>query len=174
MEEELKEVVEEATGISTKVDYSDSRFEDVEKAKTEALGDINKTYDDMIGKTDSFYQQQVDATKAWEEKQTQLQQEQTDFAIEQIEQQKEQAQKDYTKEQSGAYSDWQKQSNDYGVEAEKMAAQGMSDTGYSESSKTRMYTAYQSRLTAARETVSRAVLNFENNMKEPSRLLRKK
>ena len=165
MEEELKEeVTEEATSNPYEIDYSDSRFADVESAKTAALSNVDSTYGDMINKTDDFYQQQIDANKQWEEKQTQLQQDQTDFAIEQIEQQKEYAEKDYLKEQSGAYKDWQKQSNQYGVNAEQMASQGMTNTGYSESSRVAMYNAYQSRVSAARESYVRAVQDFDNDI----------
>ena len=85
---------------------------------------------------------------------------QTEFAIDEIERQKETAKKDYIKEQSGAYKDWQTQKDPYGANAEKMAAAGMSDTGYAESSQVSMYNQYQSRVTAARETFQRSMDNF--------------
>jgi hypothetical protein len=43
-----------------------------------------------------------------------------------------------------------------------MAAQGMANSGYSESSQVSMYNAYQNRVATARETYSRAVLNYDN------------
>ncbi len=149
-----------------KVNYNDQRFSMVEKDKEIALSDLEKTYDGMIDRTDQYYQNQIDASKEWAEKQTQLQQEKTDFAIEKIEQQKAQAQKDYTKEQSGAYVDWQKQSNQYGANAEAMAAQGMAGTGYSESSQVSMYNTYQNRVATAREAYLRAVQNYDNSITE--------
>ena len=106
------------------------------------------------------------SSKQWADKQSQLQKEQTDFTIEQIEQQKEQAQKDYTKEQAGAYVDWQKQSNQYGVNAEKMASAGLAGSGFSESSQVSMYTAYQNRVATARESYNQAVLNYNNAIKD--------
>lgn len=148
------------------INYDDKRFANVEAAKTQALNEVDKNYGEMIDKSDSFYEEQIQASKDWEEQQKQLQQEQTDFAIDQIEQQKEQAEKDYTKEQSGAYADWQKQSNQYGANAEQMASQGMSGTGYSESSQVAMYTAYQSRVSAAREAFTRATLDYDNAIKD--------
>lgn len=81
-----------------------------------------------------------------------VQQEQTDFAISEIERQKEKAEKDYTKEQTAAYVDWQRQSAQHGVEAERMAQQGLEGSGYAESSKVSMYNQYQARITAARES----------------------
>jgi hypothetical protein len=76
----------------------------------------------------------------------------SEFAIQEIQQQKEQAKKDYIKEQSAAYTDWQKQSSKHGVVAEQLAANGMSTTGYAESSQVMMYNQYQARVTAARES----------------------
>ena len=148
------------------INYDDERFKDVEADKKNAISENEKLYSGMIEDSDGYYQAQVDATKQWEEKQTQLQKEQTDFAIEKIEQQKDQAKKDYTKEQSGAYVDWQKQSNQYGANAEKEAEMGMSGTGYSESSQVRMYTDYQQRVTAARESFNVIIQNFNNSITE--------
>lgn len=148
------------------VDYSDPRFQEVETQKQEAMTELNQTYDGMIGATDQHYQSQIDAIGDYAETQKKLQQEQTDFAIEQVEQQKEQAKKDYTKEQAGAYVDWKKQSNAYGVNAERLAAQGMTKSGYSESAQVSMYNAYQNRVATAKESYDRAALNYDNAVKE--------
>jgi len=152
--------------MATGIDYNDERFAEVEADKKQALAENEKVYSGMIEQSGQFFQAQVDATKQWEQTQKQLQQEQTDFALEQIEQQKEQAQKDYTKEQKGAYADWQKQSNQYGAEAEQMAANGLTNTGFSESSKVSMYNMYQNRTVAAREGFNQIMLNYDNAMKE--------
>lgn len=148
------------------INYDDERFTQVETDKNQALTELENTYGGMIGNADKYYQAQIDASKQWADKQTQLQQEQTDFAIEQIEQQKDKAQKDYLKEQSGAYVDWQKQSNRYGAEAERQAAAGMDGTGFSESSQVGMYNAYQNRVATAREVVAQAMLNYDNGIKD--------
>ena len=148
------------------INYNDQRFTQVEADRNVALSDLEKTYADMINKSDEYYNAQVNASKEWADKQQQLQQEKTDFAIEKIEQQKAQAQKDYTKEQSGAYVDWQKQSNKYGANAEAMAAQGLAGTGYSESSQVSMYNTYQNRVMTAREVYNQAVLNYNNSITE--------
>lgn len=148
------------------VNYEDKRFEQVEADKNAAMQEIDQTYGNMIDQSDSFYQQQIEASKQWADTQSQLQQDQTDFTIEQIEQQKAQAQKDYTKEQSGAYVDWKKQSQQHGVNAEQMASSGMTNTGFSESSQVSMYNTYQNRVATAREVFSQAVLAYDNNIKE--------
>ena len=148
------------------VNYEDERFTQVESDKQEAMTDLEQTYGGMISDADKYYQAQIDASKEWADKQSQLQQEQTDFAIEQIEQQKDQVHKDYVKEQSGAYVDWQKQSNKYGTEAEKIASAGLTGTGFSESSQVGMYNAYQNRVATARESYNQAVLNYNNAIKD--------
>lgn len=148
------------------VNYDDKRFTQVESDKTAALTENEKLYGGMIDQAEGYYQDQIDAAKNWAETQKNLQNQQTDFAIQQINQQKDQAKQDYTKEQSGAYVDWQKQSNQYGANAEKMAAQGLAGTGYSESSQVSMYNTYQNRVMAARESYNRAVLNYDNAIKD--------
>ena len=148
------------------INYNDKRFTEVETDKREALTEVEKTYGGMINQADKFYQKQIDASKQWADTQTKNQQAQSEFAIQKIEQEKEQAAKDYTKEQSGAYVDWQKEKNAYGVNAENAAAQGMQGGGYSESAQVSLYNTYQNRVMAARETYTRAVLNYDNAIKD--------
>lgn len=148
------------------VNYNDSRFQEVEKEKNAALNETKNQYDEIINKTDSIYQEQIDASKDWANKQSELQQANTDFAIEKVNQAKDKAQKDYTKEQKAAYSDYQKAVDSYGVNAEKMAAQGLQNSGYSESTRTNMYNTYQNRYSAARESYNQAILNYDNSIKE--------
>lgn len=148
------------------VNYDDKRFTEVESDKTAALDEVDVTFGDMISNSDKFYQNQIDAAKDYADTQAKNQQAQTDFAIEKIEQQKDQANKSYIREQAGAWADYQKQIDPYGVEAEKMANMGMTGTGYSESANTRAYITYQNRVVAARESYNQAVLNYDNAIKE--------
>ena len=148
------------------VNYEDERFAQVETDKQAAMTELEQTYSGMLGEADQYYQAQIDASKQWADTQSQLQQDQTDFTIEQIEQQKDKAQKDYTKEQSGAYVDYKKQSNQYGAQAEQMAAAGLAGTGFSESSQVSMYNTYQNRVATAREVFNQAILAYDNNIKE--------
>lgn len=137
----------------------------------------NKLYDDQIAtntqkETDLLNQIGVRDENgnwnegSWADIQTDIQNEQTEFAIEKIEQQKEQANKDYLKEQSASYVDWQKQSNQYGANAEKMASGGLTNTGYSESSQVNMYNSYQNRVAVARLAHEQAKLELNNAITE--------
>ena len=146
------------------VNYEDERLAQVEQERQDALDKATATYTGMMEKSQQLYKEQIDATKAWEEERKQLQQEQTDFAIEQTQKQKEQAEKAYEKEQSAAYADWQKEKNAYGVNAEQMAEAGLAGSGYSESARVNMYNTYQQRVTAARDSITQAVADFDAAM----------
>lgn len=148
------------------VNYNDPRFKEVETDKQSAMSNMEQIYNGMIDSTDKHYNDLIDESKAWAEEQKKQQQAQTDFTIEKVEQNKAQANKEYIREQSGAYVDWQKQSNEYGVNAEQMAAAGLQRTGYSESSQVSMYTTYQNRVATARESYNLAILNYDNAIKD--------
>ena len=148
------------------VNYNDSRFQTVEDEKKQALNNVNNMYNNMISQNDKFYQDQQNLIKDYETTQKEIQQQQSDFTIEKINQQKDQAKQDYTKEQKASYVDYQKQSNQFGANAEAMAARGLNYTGYAESSQVSMYNTYQNRYATARETYNRAVLNYDNSIKE--------
>lgn len=145
------------------VDYDDQRFQDVKNEQTQQENQVNNIYDNILNNSDKYYQDQIDAAKEYADKQSELQQAQTDFAIQQIEQQKEQTQKDYTKEQKGAYVDYMKKTKS---NAQNMANGGLNNTGYSESSIVSMYNQYQSRVGTARETLNQAILNYNNSIQQ--------
>mgnify|MGYP007013868896 CR=1 FL=1 len=148
------------------VNYDDERFQQVNAEKEQALNNVKNTYGNMINESDSYYQNQMDAVNQYGETQKQLQQEKTDLAIDKIEQEKEWARQDYLKEQKGAYSDYQKQSDQYGALAENMASQGMSNTGYSETTLRDVYNTYQNRIATARDSFNKAVVNYDMGIKE--------
>ena len=144
----------------------DQRLQEVENYRKDELDRVNNLYNNMVNSSDQFYQAQKQAAQDYANKQQEIQQANTDFTIEKINQEKEQAQKDYTREQKGAYADYQKASNDYGVAAEQMASAGLTGSGVSETSRVSMYNTYQNRVATARDGYNRAVLNYDNGIKE--------
>ena len=142
----------------------DSRLTEIEQDREEQLNEVDQMYGEMLSNSQQYYDQQIEASKQYAEQQQQIQQEKTDFELQQIQQQKEEAQKESIKEQSGAYVDWQKQSNQYGVNAEQMAAAGLSRTGFSESSQVSMYNAYQNRVATAKAALTQAMTSYDNAM----------
>ena len=148
------------------VNYDDERLTSVKNEQVQKEQEATEMYDNMVKDSDSFYDAQINASKEWADKQSEIQQANTDFAIEKINQEKEKAEKDYTKEQKASYADYQKQINDYGVNAELMAEQGLKNSGYSETSRVSMYNTYQNRVATARESLNNAVLSYNTAIKE--------
>lgn len=148
------------------IDYNDQRFQQVNNEKQARLNEVNNTYNNMINQSEQYYNNLANEAEAYGNKQQELQQQKTDFAIDKIEQQKDWAKQDYTKEQKGAYQDYAKQTNNYGVNAEQMAQSGLLGTGYAESSRVAMYNAYQNRVATARESYNRAVVDYDNAIKD--------
>ena len=130
--------------------------------KDAAIKESDAAYDSIIEENNKTKDGLISDIEANQKRQEEIANKQTEFAIEEINQNKENARKDYIKEQSGAYKDWQKQSDPYGVNAEQRAAAGMANTGYSESAKVSMYNQYQNRVATARESYVRAVQNYDN------------
>ena len=152
--------------VDFKVNMDDERLKAIDNEEATAVKNSNATYDTRIDDTVGAYEDLKNQQTAWEKQQKQLQQEQSDFAIQKIEQQKDQAEKDYIKEQKGAYADWQKESNRYGVNAEQMASQGMGGTGYSETSQVSMWNTYQNRIAVARASYEQIKVDYNNAMNE--------
>lgn len=148
------------------VNYEDERFQTVEREKQTALNNINNTYNQMIDQSDSYYNNLQNQVQDYAKTQSEIQQQNTDFAIDKINQQKDWAEQDYKKEQKAAYTDYQKQINPYGAEAERVAQMGLANSGYSESSRVAMYNTYQNRYATARDSFNRAVQNYDNGIKE--------
>ena len=145
------------------MNYNDERFAQVEAEKQAQLSNVTNTYNTMINDSQSYYDKLAQETKDYANKQTELQQANTDFAIEKINQDKAQAEKDYNKEQGASYVDYQKQ---MASNTRNMMNSGLANTGYSESSQVSMYNTYQNRVATARETYNKALLNYNNSIKE--------
>ena len=148
------------------VNYDDERFQQVTREQDQAIQNVQNTYNNMINQTKDLYQQQVNEAQRYGQEQQALQQANTDFAIQNIEIEKERANQDYLKEQKGAYADWQKQSNQYGVQAEQQASAGLRNGGYSESSQVAMYNQYQNRVATAKQSYDRTVVDYNQAIKE--------
>ncbi len=148
----------------------DYDLQQIEAERNADIAKLDTQFNQAIQETEQTYdrvssQYTIDANDGKTTAVEQLmetQQQMADQAVKEIEQQREKSEKDYIKEQAGAYADWKKQSNQYGVNAEKMAMNGLTGSGYSESSQVQMYTAYQARVTSAREVFKQAELDFTN------------
>ena len=143
---------------------NDKRLTAIEKEETTALKESDALYNGMINSTDSAYQRLIDNANQYGDKQIRLQEEQNKLNLQEIEQNKKDAYDDFQKESSAAYVEWQKQTDDYGSNAEKMASMGLAHSGYSEQSKVAMYNQYQNRVALARETYKKIEMNYNLSM----------
>lgn len=154
---------------SYNVNYDDERFTQLEQEKQSELNKYNQTYDALIDERNQFTNQQQDLVNQWQQTQEQIANDNLNHQINLYNQQKEQAEKDYQKEAKASYIDYQKETDRYGVSREQMAQNGLSNSGYSESSKVSMYNTYQNRIASARQSKETAMLEF-NNAIEQARL----
>lgn len=148
------------------INYNDSRFTDIKNEEKAALNQSNSTYDSLINQSSKYYDNLIAQSKDAAAKQTELQNQQTEFAVQKIEQQKEQAAKDYTKEQKGAYQDYMRQSNAYGSNMQTAGQKGLGGSGWSETIQAGFYNTYQNRYAQARENYNTIVMNYDNNIKD--------
>ena len=151
---------------SYNVNYNDDRFKQVENEKQAELDKYNQTYDKLIDERNQFTNQQQDLVNQWENTQKQIANDNLNHQIDLYNQQKDKAEKDYQKEAKASYIDYQKEVDKYGVSRENVVQNGLSNSGYSESSKVDMYNTYQNRIATARESLNNIKLEFDNAIKE--------
>lgn len=96
---------------------------------------------------DNLTNQQNNLLNEQERKQKELINQQTKIQTDELQYEKEKIDKDVNKTTSGLYTNWQKQANQYGVQAEQLAQQGLTNSGYAETTKTALYNTYQKNVT---------------------------
>ena len=146
------------------VNTDDERLKQYDSTKNNLINQAQTNYNKVSSGAEQKYNELINATKDYGKQQAEITQAKTDQAITEINQQKDFAEKDYIKEQKGAYTDYAKQTNAYGTNAETQAVAGLTGSGYSESSKVNMYNTYQNRYMTAREAYNKAVLNYDNQI----------
>lgn len=151
---------------SYNVNYDDERFTQVENEKQAELDKYNQTYDRLIDERNQFTNQQQGLVNQWEDTQRQIANDNLNHQIDLYNQQKDKAERDYQKEAKASYIDYQKEVDKYGVSRENVVQNGLSNSGYAESSKVDMYNTYQNRIATARESLNNIKLEFDNAIKE--------
>ena len=146
------------------VDRNDEKLVQYENTKNNLINEAQTNYNKVSSGAEQKYNELINATKDYGEKQAEITQAKTDQTIAEINQQKGFAEKDYIKEQKGAYTDYARQVNAYGTNAEIQASAGLAGSGYSESSRVNMYNTYQNRYMTAREAYNRAVVAYDNQI----------
>lgn len=135
----------------------------LEQDRQDKLATLDKQYEEDV----AVYDNALQDVDQWEQDQREMQNTQTATAVNRINESKEDAEKDYQKEQSAAYTDWQKMSNPYGVEAERLASSGFTQaTGYKGSLQVSMYNTYQNRLATARASYEQTVRDYDRMIED--------
>lgn len=148
------------------VNYDDERFTKVEQEKQNELNKYNQTYDNLIAERNELTQQQQNYVDSWKDTQTQIANDNLNHQLDLYNQEKEKAEKEYQNEAKASYIDYQKEVDRYGISRENMVSNGLSNSGYAESSKVDMYNTYQNRVATARESLNNIKLEFDNAIKE--------
>lgn len=144
----------------------DERLLEIEREKERQLAQVNQQMDDLLIERNELTNQQNEMVDKYEQTQNENLDKQLAFQKDLINQQKQEAQKNYENEARSAYTDYRRESNDYGLSREQLASQGLTNSGYSESSRVGMYNAYQNRLGMARKSMDKAYLDFNNAIRE--------
>ena len=85
----------------------------------------------------------------------------TQQAVDEIERNKTKTDEDLLKTNKGLYTDYQKQINPYGVNAENLAEQGLANSGLAETTKANYYNTYQNARTEATNNANRIKADFD-------------
>ena len=126
--------------------------------------DNTNPYAELEQKYANNINQQNDLLNQQSNIQTEQSKANTEQVVNEIEQQRKYAQQDCNKEARGAYQDYKKLTNPYGVQAENVFSNGLGNSGYSETSKLNVYNTYQNRYATARESTDRLMEDFNNQI----------
>ena len=148
------------------VNYDDKRFKDVENEKQSELNKYNETYDNLINERNNFTKEQQDMVDRWENTQKDVANKNLEYQKDLIEQQRKKSEQAYQNEAKASYIDYQKEIDKYGVSRENVVNNGLSNSGYAESSKVDMYNTYQNRLGTARKSMQDAGIEFDNAIRQ--------
>lgn len=106
---------------------------------------------------DNWNNQQQSLLQQQEAKQNEIANQQTQLNIDALNREKEKLDRENRKTLQGLYSNYQKMSNNYGVQAEQQAKMGLNNSGYTETSKINLFNTYQKNITDT--------INNTNNLK---------
>lgn len=110
--------------------------------------------DELQKQTNQLYNQQ-------QEQQNKIIDTSTNQAIADIERNKEKTDKELQKTNTALYTDYQKQINPYGVNSERLAEQGLANSGLAETTKANYYNTYQNARTEATNNANTIKADFD-------------
>ena len=138
----------------------------IEEDKQKSINQTNVQYNDLISQNNDLYANQNAQLDEWKDIQTGLVNQQVGFAQDQYKRNQQDVEKEYQKEALASNVDYQKFINPYGSQAEQLRQSGLSNAGYSESTKLGAYNTSQQRTALARETAKKIKADFDIKIQE--------
>ena len=89
---------------------------------------------------------------------------QTDMNVAEIERNKQKVDEDVNKTNKALYTEYKKASNPYGANAERLASQGLLNSGYAETTQTNLYNTYQKNITDTLNNARNLKADFDNEI----------
>lgn len=126
------------------------QISNAQKIDEEGYEDINN----IQNKTNQLYDKQL-------EQQKDIINTGTEQTINELEKKKQETEEDVNKTNKALYTDYKKQINPYGANAENLAEQGLSNSGLAETTKLGYYNSYQNARTEARNNANKIKANFD-------------
>lgn len=142
----------------------DERLSKINSEKEAALKQSNDFYNNLLTDNENLYNQKNEYANQWENTQNNILDKQLAYQTDLINQQKEEARKTKETEAKSALNDYAAYVNPYGYQAERIADNGLSNAGVSETSKLGAYTTYQNRLASANKAMQDAFTSFDNDI----------
>ena len=140
---------------------TEESLEQLRQEHAKELEELEKVYGGQITSALELKEAMEKASEEALKVNTQLTQQQTQAAVDQLKGDKEQARQSYLKEQSAAYGDFQQEAKAHGTRQEALTMAGLSQSGYAESSRVALYNLYQNRVASARSAYVAAVTEYD-------------
>ena len=145
---------------------AETELNQLDSLKQAELDKYDANYNNQLNEYKNLVNQQKTDLDTWKETQDKLQQAQTDYNIGIINQNKQEAQKQTDAELGDAYIDYQKGLNQFGGNAEIMAANGLTGTGFSKNEQIAMNITYQNRVSTAKAALMKANTEYDNQIEQ--------
>lgn len=144
----------------------DERLTNIEAQKQAQLQKSDALYNNILNDIGNLYQQQQNYANQYETTQNNALDKQLEFNTNLIEQQKQIARENARTEQNKARNDYNAFINPYGNQAERLASQGLANSGVSETAALGGYNAYQNRVATANKVMQDAITQYDNDINQ--------
>ena len=151
---------------NNEINNTQAQISNLNNQKQEDLNEYENYYNTSLNQYDEMQKQQQNYIDTYKQQQTDIQNKQTQYEIGLVNQNKEEAKKQTQKDIKGAYVDYMKATNQYGSNAEKLDEQGLSNSGYSETTQAMMFNTYQNRVGTAKEALTKANVQYDNQIQQ--------